>query len=365
VPRNIINIDHNRVFKITGNPENFITAAAGGFWGLNENYEGMWEKLKEDDLLIFHATGNSSFKITSKPAIIGWARVGFDKGFKDEPNWIQEFSLSEQREVGVKTPKTDHWPYIFAIKDVHFFIPDLTPIDFVTPIQKKTNNEVLAELKYVLSHAVAWSVYNKSLIKGLGKNFPSQGSIGQLTPGEDYLKLLADLVKSESGLGNDRKLLPTVISEQSEFEQDESLLDHYFSSQADKKGMLEHANGYKHKGEHYKDTNGNIRRRITSSVQRGRIAALENFSCQMCDYKESYINSKGKEAWIYDVDHILEKGKGHGEEAQNLWVLCPTCHREKTAGVIEIDPVKKVVKRKGKCVTPKHDYHLGWWDSDK
>lgn len=59
------------------------------------------------------------------------------------------------------------------------------------------------------------------------------------------------------------------------------------------------------------------------------------------------------------MDHIIEKSKGGGESFDNLWVLCPNCHAKKTRGVITIDPIKKMVKEKGKVITIQ-DNHLDW-----
>jgi|AntDeeMinimDraft_5_1070356.scaffolds.fasta_scaffold08085_4 hypothetical protein len=107
----MINIDHGRVYKVTANPENFITAISCGYWGLNESLEGMWEKLEENDVLLFHATSNSSFKLKISPGIVGWARVGSYKSIKEEPNWIQEFPLDIQESVGVEKPPREDARY--------------------------------------------------------------------------------------------------------------------------------------------------------------------------------------------------------------------------------------------------------------
>jgi len=50
------------------------------------------------------------------------------------------------------------------------------------------------------------------------------------------------------------------------------------------------------------------------------------------------------------VDHIIEKSDGGDESLNNLWVLCPNCHVEKTRGVITIDLEKGVVKKREKTI---------------
>ena len=81
----------------------------------------------------------------------------------------------------------------------------------------------------------------------------------------------------------------------------------------------------------------NIKRRIESKKQKERIAILENHTCQVCGFRQPYINSNGKKRYIIEVDHIIEKSKGGGECIENLLVLCPNCHAKKTYGIITID----------------------------
>ena len=80
-----------------------------------------------------------------------------------------------------------------------------------------------------------------------------------------------------------------------------------------------------------------IKQRHESKKQKERIAILENHTCQICGFQQSYINKEGKKRWIIEVDHIIEKAQGGGETIDNLLVLCPNCHAKKTYGVIRID----------------------------
>ena len=80
-----------------------------------------------------------------------------------------------------------------------------------------------------------------------------------------------------------------------------------------------------------------IKQRHESKIQKERIAILENHRCQICGFKQDYLNAKGKRRWIIEVDHILDKAQGGGESIDNLLVLCPNCHAKKTYGVIQID----------------------------
>ncbi|WP_456289290.1 HNH endonuclease [Paenibacillus sp. AK002] len=99
--------------------------------------------------------------------------------------------------------------------------------------------------------------------------------------------------------------------------------------------------------------------RKESKAQKERIAKLEQHTCQVCGFKQEYLNKNGMMSWIIHVDHILDKAKGGGETIDNLWVLCPNCHTKKTYGVITIDKDEKKVKENGKEIEIR-DNHLGW-----
>lgn len=93
-------------------------------------------------------------------------------------------------------------------------------------------------------------------------------------------------------------------------------------------------NDYEHQ---YYQLTKEIRQRHESKKQKERIAILENHTCQICGFQQSYKNKTGKKRWIIEVDHIIEKAQGGGETIDNLLVLCPNCHAKKTYGIIKID----------------------------
>lgn len=90
--------------------------------------------------------------------------------------------------------------------------------------------------------------------------------------------------------------------------------------------------------------------RRESRAQKYRIARIENFTCQVCGFRESYIDGQGKTKYIYEVDHIKNKALGYGESIDNLWVLCPNCHEKKTRGIIVIDVEKRQITERGKPI---------------
>ena len=119
--------------------------------------------------------------------------------------------------------------------------------------------------------------------------------------------------------------------------------------------ILQDAIDYKDSEQQYNIAN-NVKQRIESKKQKERIAILENHTCQICGFNQSYINESGNKKWIIEVDHIIEKSKGGGETIDNLMVLCPNCHAKKTYGIIKVDEDYRVFEN-NKEIQIK-DHHL-------
>ena len=119
-------------------------------------------------------------------------------------------------------------------------------------------------------------------------------------------------------------------------ESDEKYIDLLNSTPIEK--IYTDAVNFKDLEEQYKNDTSLRRVRHESRCQKERIAILENHTCQICGFHQSYTNIHGKKRWIIEVDHIIEKAKGGGEIIDNLMVLCPNCHAKKTFGVIKINP---------------------------
>lgn len=128
----------------------------------------------------------------------------------------------------------------------------------------------------------------------------------------------------------------------------------------DKALILKEAKAFVSLKESHKTLNTPKRVRIESRTQKKRIADLENYSCQLCGWSVKWKNAEGKEVSRIDVDHIIEKQNGGGEESSNLWALCPNHHLQKTLGIIRVDLINKRVTENGKAISLHHDNHLGW-----
>ena len=103
---------------------------------------------------------------------------------------------------------------------------------------------------------------------------------------------------------------------------------------------------------------GSIRLRHESKMQKERIARIEDYTCQICGFHQSYVNENGKTRYIIEVDHIVEKSQGGGENINNLLVLCPNCHAKKTYGVIKINSDYSIEDENGERKLLKQNRHL-------
>lgn len=134
---------------------------------------------------------------------------------------------------------------------------------------------------------------------------------------------------------------------------EDNVIEELYNSDYNK--ILQDAINYKDSEQQYNISN-NVKQRIESKKQKERIAILENHTCQICGFNQSYINESGNRKWIIEVDHIIEKSKGGGETIDNLMVLCPNCHAKKTYGIIKIDKDYRVYENNKEI--PISDHHL-------
>lgn len=108
--------------------------------------------------------------------------------------------------------------------------------------------------------------------------------------------------------------------------------------------------------EQYREGFG-IKLRRESKMQKERISRIEEYTCQICGFHQAYVNKNGKQRFIIQVDHIVEKSQGGGECLNNLLVLCPNCHAKKTYGIIKINP-DYTIEENGERKHLKYDRHL-------
>lgn len=131
-----------KVWRFTGNPENWLTALEKKAWALNDNNLNNWQKIKKGDVVIFHSTAKSDFHKKAKTAVIGFGYVGGGSYEKDELWWIQEID-----------DKENHWRYVVPLDEIYTY-SDISKIDFTKPIQQKSREEVVAEIDILLKNSI-------------------------------------------------------------------------------------------------------------------------------------------------------------------------------------------------------------------
>lgn len=272
-------------------------------WGTKESLLSRWEKMNSGDFVLFYAKGAFYYS----------ARV-ITKIYNEE----LAIKLWPNGEDG------NNWPCLF-------FIEDLKQIDI--PI--KTVQE-LADYEPTWDRVMGFMRLNDEGLNAISEKFGSVELFLNQKP-EVYQAIESIIEKANEEVVSD--------------EINESL---------DKKRLLDLASKFRNTSNGYEIDLSPRQKRVENRLQKKRIAELENFSCQICNWSLEWLNSKGKKSYRIDIDHIVDKAKGGGEEMSNLWALCPNCHTKKTLGVIVIDKINKIIKENGKELKLHHDNHLNW-----
>jgi 5-methylcytosine-specific restriction endonuclease McrA len=272
-------------------------------WGNKGSLRGRWEKMKPRDFVLFYAKGSFYYG----------ARVVLTK-------------YSE--ELGRKLWPADEngvpWTCLF-------FIENLKEINIPIRVVQE-----LAEYEPTWDRVQGFMALRDSGVKAIEERFGSA---------EIFLSQEPEVYE--------------VIENIIEIDKEESLeIQEYVIR--DRSQLFRDASNFVYGKESHKIDTQPRKTRIENQTQKRRIAALENYRCQICDWSLEWKNSKGKKSFRIDVDHIIDKAKGGTEAINNLWVLCPNCHAKKTLGVIKIDPGKKKIIVENKEQKLHHDNHLNW-----
>jgi 5-methylcytosine-specific restriction endonuclease McrA len=326
------------VYRVTGPPENFITAMITGYWALNERNVGIWENLAAGDVLLFHSTRKSGYSNNVQSAVIGYARVGSKKFRKSENWWVQEINNDQ-----------NIWPYAFSADHI-CLLQDLSDkIDLTKGIHEKRNPVIRAEVESLAKAGVPISALNEAA-KVRDKDipqFPVNGSMSQLN--EIYPELIFSEFVDEwfqcHGQGPDPYLEEDIIGDVEE----ERL------SLMSKEELLQMAKRWVASGPSH--THGWQRTRREDARQKKIVARIEDHTCQVCEFHCKYKNKRGRRLYIIHIDHIVEKAAGGDESLSNLWALCPNCHAKKTAGLLTVDLKGQQVLLNGESITIR-DHHL-------
>lgn len=272
-------------------------------WGNKESLRSRWKKMRPGDYVLFYSKGLFNYS----------ARVVLTK---------------YSPKLGLKLWPVDSdgnpWPCLFFIDNV------------------KEVNIPVKVVQEIAGYAEAWDRVqgfmrlNDKGLKNINMKFGSVDLFLSQKP-ETY-KLIEELIENTE----DESL--EVVEEQA----------------INKDKIFKEASLFKNKKEGYVLDTSTKKVRVENRNQKRRVAQLEDYACQVCNWSLEWVNKKGKKVHRIDIDHIIDKANGGGEELNNLWALCPNCHTKKTLGVIKIDLKKKEVTENGKKVKLHHDNHLGF-----
>jgi hypothetical protein len=105
--------DIKSIYRVTGTPENYLTALRASTWGFKEDLENRWKSLHTGDIIFFHSSKTSSHflkKNELESRVIGFGVVGEKFFIGTTPLWIEEFE--ENRVLD---------PYRFNFSEIYFF----------------------------------------------------------------------------------------------------------------------------------------------------------------------------------------------------------------------------------------------------
>ena len=98
------------IYRVTGTPENFLTALRFNVWGFNKENERHWKKLLPGDIIFFYCyASNSKFIKRPQSCILGFGVVGNNFFESTEPLWIDE-------KLDGKT-----YPFKFSFSEIYLF----------------------------------------------------------------------------------------------------------------------------------------------------------------------------------------------------------------------------------------------------
>jgi hypothetical protein len=328
------------VWRFTGPPENWITAISLSKWAVNEHNRLLWEKeIRPGDVALFHSTRNSDFSDHPTSSVIGFGYIGDGMATKSELWWVQEVR-----------DKRNNWPYVIPLKEIYLF-SDVSGLDLATSVDKKYPDVVRREIELLIANAMPVSELNATASARDPRcpKFPVNGSASRVN------RIYEDLILER----NQDYFIP---QETQETELVERRLDEGIDAQLarlDRKTILEAATAFDNStAPSHTVTVGPRKVRKESQVQKRRIAAIEDYTCQVCGFRCEYVTESGKKAWIIHVDHIVDKANSGSENLKNLWVLCPNCHAKKTCGIITIDLQIGKITEGGQEIKLLRDHHL-------
>ena len=167
--------DLKAIYRVTGTPENYLTALRSSTWGFKDDpkLKSQWAKLQPGDIIFFHSSKTQSRFLKAKELeskVVGFGVVGNNFFEGTEPLWIEEF---EERRV--------IYPWRFHFSEIYLFA-DIPPLgDWESQNLSKADN-TRALLKRMLSAGIPLSEMPQ---------FPKMGSYSSVQDADTKAALLS------------------------------------------------------------------------------------------------------------------------------------------------------------------------------
>lgn len=159
------------IYRVTGTPENYLTALRFGIWGFHADKEAEWSKLKAGDIIYFHSTASKSRFLKKTPScIVGFGVVGQDFFRDSSPLWIDEYD-----DPGIS------YPFKFRFSEIYLFA-DIKIDDSWDSVSLKKEEYTKIVIKELVEAGIPLSELS---------GFPAMGSFSSIQNEEVKKKLLA------------------------------------------------------------------------------------------------------------------------------------------------------------------------------
>jgi hypothetical protein len=204
--------DTKAIYRVTGTPENYLTALRSSTWGFRDNPRllSQWTKLQPGDVIFFHSSQSESRFLPTKELssqVVGFGVVGNQFFTGTTPLWIEEFE--EGRVI---------YPHRFHFSEIYLFadIPVAGDWDSQSLAKQANTAELLRRL-------LAAGIPLKEL-----PNFPKMGSYSSIQDGPTKEALLAGTrgLYAYRTREEDEDALPTRLTALAEVRGEKDLLRH-------------------------------------------------------------------------------------------------------------------------------------------
>lgn len=204
--------DTKAIYRVTGTPENYLTALRSSTWGFRDNPRllSQWTKLQPGDVIFFHSSQSESRFLPAKELssrVVGFGVVGNHFFTGTTPLWIEEFE-----EGRVIYPHRFHFSEIYLFADI--------PVAGDWDSQSLAKQAPTADL---LRRLLAAGIPLKEL-----PNFPKMGSYSSIQDGPTKEALFAGTrgLYAYRTREEDEDALPTRLTALAEVRGEKDLLRH-------------------------------------------------------------------------------------------------------------------------------------------